>query len=403
MRKIGILGPFVTISGTDSLLPKASFYLFLNLAVFGIYIFSGHLAGNGLMVGFLIGLVFYLFDAFLFRLICVSATMLVYVSLQFGFLSGIIGSLQTGSATRMNSSLWSIYVLMVFVLVAFVWYFVNKNVQLLCRLKEYSRKVEADLEKEMISGQNKTKFIRNAYHEIRGQFWAVFIIAKVLAKSHHSGESQNMSSILNDLTNGCQNLQLLLNNILEYSKFESGISELATVEPINPRLKIGGLIELCQYAAREKNIQITLWVADDLPDYVACDNVKLTQVVMNLINNAIKFSRPDIIICVVLHKDADWWCISIRDRGKGICPDRLPYIFEPFVSGKCGGKNCDGVGLGLHITKQLVTALQGEIKVRSRENAGSCFTVCLPILPFDTLIETLDFPDPPHNYSRYKQ
>src|ERR1700754_3286610 len=117
MRKSGILWSIVTSSGTDSLLPKASFYLLLNLAVFGFYFFSGQFAGNGIMAGFLVGFVFYLFDGFLFRLICISSTTLVYVSMEFGFRSGIVDSLHTSSTTRMNSSGWSIYALILFVLV----------------------------------------------------------------------------------------------------------------------------------------------------------------------------------------------------------------------------------------------------------------------------------------------
>jgi signal transduction histidine kinase len=87
----------------------------------------------------------------------------------------------------------------------------------------------------------------------------------------------------------------------------------------------------------------------------------------------------------------------VKDHGKGICPDKLPYIFDPFVTDKNRANNSEGVGLGLHITKQLVAALQGEIQVSSEENAGSCFTVYLPIIPFDTLREVLNFPSPPAN------
>ena len=300
---------------------------------------------------------------------------------------------------RMNSVGWVIFAFMLFLLAAFVYYFVHKNAQNLRRLKEYSRKLEADLENEVISGQNKTKFIRNAYHEIRGQFWGVFIIIKVLARTQQTGQTQNMTRMLNDLTNGCQNLQLLLNNILEYSKFESGVSELPLLAPVDPRLQIRGVIEICQYAASERNIQITFRTADDVPDYVACDSMKLTQVAMNLINNAIKFSGPDTIISVTLQKVTNRWGISVRDQGKGISPDRLPYIFDPFVTSKYRDDNSDGVGLGLHITKHLVAALRGEIEVSSEENAGSCFTVYLPIIPIETLREVLSIPDPLDKYS----
>ena len=397
MRKIGRLWTVVIISGTDGLLAKTSFYLILNVIVFGFDFFSGQIAGSELMVGFLLGLTFYLFESFLFRLMCISATTLVYLSIDIGFRAGIVGSFET-SVTRLNSERWGAFAFMLFLLAAFAYYIVNKNGQLLRRLKEYSRKIATALEKEVISGQNKTKFIRNAYHEIRGQFWGVFMIIKILTKAQRTGQMQNMNKIVSDLADSCQNLQLLLNNILEYSKFESGISELPLLEPINPRLKIRGLIEFCQYEANEKNIQITYQAADDLPSYVACDVVKLTQVVLNLINNAIKFSEPGSIITIVLHSDVNRWHISVRDQGKGIRLDQLPYIFDPFVAAKYKDDNSGGVGLGLYITKQLVAALRGEIKVSSGENAGSCFTVYLPIIPFDKLRKVENFPDLPGNY-----
>ena len=350
------------------------------------------------MVGFLIGLAYALFERFLFRLLCISTTLLIFVCPGFNFRSGIIGSTGTDSP-GIDSTQWSVYALLLFLLAAFAYYFIKKNGRLITRLKDYSRKVETALEKEVSAGQKKTTFIRNAYHEVRGQFWGVFIIIKILAKAQQTGQIQNMNKMLGDLTNGCQNLQLLLTNILEYSKFESGISEMPLLEPVNLRLKIAGLIDLCQYAANEKNIRINYCATDDIPDYVACDGMKLTQVVINLINNAIKFSKPNTTIAVLLHKDFDRWRISVKDHGKGICPDRLPYIFDPFVTEKNTDNNWEGVGLGLHITKQLVTALQGEIQVSSEENAGSCFTVYLPIIPFETLREIVNFPVPASNCS----
>jgi signal transduction histidine kinase len=355
MRRIRTLWTLIITSGADSLLAKLSFYLF-------------------------------------------GASILIFVSLDFTFRSGIIRSEGAG-ANRIASDRWIVYALLLFLFAALAYYFIEKNSRLLRRLKEYSRKVETDLEKEVDSGQKKSTFIRHTYHEVRGQFWGVFVIIKILAKAQQTGQIQNMNKMLSDLTNGCQNLQLLLTNILEYSKFESGISERPHFEPVNLRLKIAGLIDLCQYAANEKNIKIHYCAKEDIPDYTACDGMKLTQVVINLINNAIKFSEPGTFIVVILHKELNRWRISVKDHGKGICPDRLPYIFDPFVTGKYSDNNSEGMGLGLHITKQLVTALQGEIQVSSVENAGSCFTVYLPIIPCEPLREIVNRPVPTASWS----
>jgi signal transduction histidine kinase len=362
---------------------KLSFYLILNVAILWYSFISGPSAYTQAMAGFLIGVTYFLFESFLFRLICIGTTMLIFLSPAFNLRSGIIRSAPGAARTGFSGTdptPWSVYAIVLFVLAAVIYYAFEKNGRLITTLKEYSRKVETELEKEVISGQKKTTFIRNAYHEVKGQFWGVFVLIKILMKAYQTDQIQNMNKMLGDLTNGCQNLQLLLTNILEYSKFESGIWERPFFEPVNLRSKIGGLIDLCQYAANEKNLQIDCYISDEIPDYVACDDMKLTQVVINLLSNAIKFSKPGTTIAVLLHKDFDRWRISVKDHGKGICPDKLPYIFDAFVTGKDRHNNTEGVGLGLHITKQLVAALQGEIQVNSEENAGSCFTVHLPII-----------------------
>ena len=203
-----------------------------------------------------------------------------------------------------------------------------------------------------------------------------------------------MNKMLSDLSNGCHNLQLLLTNILEYAKCESGISERPHYEAVDLRRNIAELIDIAQYAASEKNIRIESYVMEDIPDYVACDRIKINQVMTNLINNAIKFSRPDSSVVVHLHKDTDSWRISIKDQGKGISPTQLPYIFDAFFTERSERNNTEGMGLGLYITRQLVSVLQGEINVDSKENAGTCFTVHLPITPFERLSEINYCPSP---------
>jgi signal transduction histidine kinase len=147
------------------------------------------------------------------------------------------------------------------------------------------------------------------------------------------------------------------------------------------------LIDIARYAASENNIKIESHISEEIPDYIAYDRIKMNQVMTNLINNAVKFSKPDSIIVIRLDKETDKWRISIKDQGTGITPSKLPYIFDLFATAKDRGNNTEGMGVGLYIVRQLVTALQGEISVKSDENAGSCFTVELPIIPFELLNE----------------
>jgi len=243
------------------------------------------------------------------------------------------------------------------------------------------------LKRELEAGQIKSQFIRNAYHEVRGQFWGVYVISKLLRKGQQKGYASYLYKGLEDLSNGCHNLQLLLTNILEYARYESGIPEGPRYEAIKIRRNMAELIEIAQYAASEKNIKIESYISEEIPDYIAYDRIKMNQVMTNLINNAVKFSKPDSIIVVRLNKDTDKWHISIEDQGKGITRSKLPFIFDPFDNGKDRGGHSEGMGLGLYIVRQLVTALKGDIRVKSDEDTGSCFTVELPIIPFELLNE----------------
>jgi signal transduction histidine kinase len=284
--------------------------------------------------------------------------------------------------------LLSLVILFSFLLIAAHFYaYSKKNTRLTATLEEYCRKVEVELKKELEAGQKKTQFIRNAYHEVRGQFWGVFVISRILAIGGQKGLTANTEKMLGDLSNGCHNLQLLLSNILDYAKHESGIPENPNYEAIDFRRNLVELIDIARYAAYEKNIRIESFVSDEIPEYVACDRIMINQVMTNLINNAIKFSNPGGTIVVFLHKDNTRLRISIKDQGRGIPTTLLPHIFDLFFTTKNRNRLGEGLGLGLYITRQLVAALKGEIDVQSEENAGSCFIVSLPIIPFEALSE----------------
>ncbi len=279
---------------------------------------------------------------------------------------------------------WLLVTVIVFFFLLFATQFyayARKNTLLVSTRDEYYRQLEEELKKQLEAGQKKTQFIRNAYHEVRSQFWGVFIISRILADAGEKGYVRDMNKMLSDLSNASGNLEMLLSNILDYARYESGISEKPYYEATNLRQSLAELIDIARYAARYKHVRIECHVTDEIPDRIVCDRVKINQVMTNLIDNAVKFSDPASDIALFLHKDTNRWRISIKDQGKGIPPALLPNIFDLFVTTRHRDSDREGLGLGLYITRQLVTALQGEITVHSEENAGSCFIVHLPILP----------------------
>lgn len=291
-----------------------------------------------------------------------------------------------GQSTLVRWTLAFLILFSFFLFAAHFHFYTKKNTLLVANKDAHCLQVEGTLQKEIEAGQKKTQFIRNAYHEVRGNFWGVFIISRMLANASKKGNVKDLNKVLGDLSNGCHNLQLLLSNILDYSKYESGLSDGPNYEATNLRRNLDELIDFARYAAHEKKVTINSHVSDEIPDYVACDRVKFSQVITNLVNNAIKFSNTDSIIEVLFDKDSsERWRISITDQGKGISPALLPHIFEPFVTTKSNNSVEEGLGLGLYITRRLVADLKGEIDVDSKENTGSTFVVTLPIIPFESL------------------
>jgi signal transduction histidine kinase len=324
-----------------------------------------------------------------------SKALWVHLSLYFIFNAAAFHFYTISEKDHIYQWLLALFILFSFLFFAGHLYIYTRKTDLMeMRLKDYCRQVEADLKRELDSGQMKSQFIRNAYHEVRGQFWGVFVISKLLRKEWQKGYASFFYKGLEDLSTGCHNLQLLLTNILEYAKYESGIPDDPRYEAVSIRRNITELIDIAQYAANEQNIKIESCISEEIPDYILYDRIKMNQVMTNLINNAVKFSKPDSTVVVRLDKETDKWRISIEDQGKGIAPSRLPHIFDLFANAKDRGSNAEGMGVGLYIVRQLVTALQGEISIKSEENAGSCVTVELPIIPFELLNEMIFCPVP---------
>ena len=132
--------------------------------------------------------------------------------------------------------------------------------------------------------------------------------------------------------------------------------------------------------ARKKGLKLTTSIASDFPGKLHGDERRLRQIIINLVGNAIKFTKAGSVSVCFLHPSAEHWAIQVTDTGTGIPKDAQAYIFEPFrqVDSAITHDN-RGIGLGLSITKQLVDLMGGRITLESEVRKGSTFTVLLPI------------------------
>jgi signal transduction histidine kinase len=133
--------------------------------------------------------------------------------------------------------------------------------------------------------------------------------------------------------------------------------------------------------ASDKNLRLTSEIDDNLPEILIGDGERLQQILVNLITNAIKFTDTGEINIRLYRADVAKWGIEVADTGRGIAKAELPHIFETFhqVEGTAT-RTTGGFGLGLSIVKQLVTLMNGDIRVTSKLAVGTTFSINLPLV-----------------------
>lgn len=221
----------------------------------------------------------------------------------------------------------------------------------------------------------KDQFLANMSHEIRTPMNAVLGFTNLLLKSELTADQKQY---INAIKVSGENLIIIINDILDFSKIESG---KVTFEKIKFKLKqvLSSLVELMLPKSIEKNIKLSSAVDEKVPDYLIGDPTRLTQILINLAGNAIKFtSKGSVKISVSLIEEKEETVIiefSIQDTGIGIPENQRSSIFESFTQASNDTtRKYGGTGLGLTITKQLIELQGGAITVKSEVNKGSEFS-----------------------------
>ncbi len=236
--------------------------------------------------------------------------------------------------------------------------------------------------KEAAEAANRAKsaFLANMSHELRTPLNAILGFGEQLA--HDETLSALQRENLATINRSGEHLLGLINEILDLSKIESGQMEVRR-RSFDLRRLVQDLGEMFAIRAQQKGLKLSAEYASDVPQYIYTDDVKLRQILINLLGNALKFTPAGSIALRVTLGDQDssqlfWLHFSVMDTGIGIAPGDKVSVFEPFVQLE-DGKAQQGTGLGLAISQQYVALLGGQLDFESKLGMGSTFHFEIPV------------------------
>ena len=247
----------------------------------------------------------------------------------------------------------------------------------------------------------KSTFLANMSHELRTPLNSILGFTQLIIRSQEIPQKHREN--IEIICRSGEHLLNLINDVLDMSKIEAGHVEL-NKENFDLYDLLDELEDMFRLRTKEKGIHIFFERVPELPRFVRTDQVKLRQVLINLLNNAIKFTKEGGVVLriggnqhVGLERDNDHHAINasgfgqehslpvcdifveIRDSGPGICSDELENLFEAFVQTTTGRKSQEGTGLGLSISQKFVQLLGGDIRVETQIGKGSVFSFVIPV------------------------
>ncbi|CAM2064985.1 Response regulator [Sulfidibacter corallicola] len=226
----------------------------------------------------------------------------------------------------------------------------------------------------------KSRFLANMSHELRTPLHAILSLSEVI--THQLADaaiSKEVFAQLEILQSGAQNLGSLIDDILDFSKLEAGHMKVSA-KPQNVQKWIDHLTGLYLPLAERRELQLVVHQAKNLPEILAFDGSKSTQILSNILGNAIKFTPSGKSIEFRIGMRSQQLVFRVADQGIGIGPDQVNLIFEEFHQGDDTlTKEYQGTGLGLTIASRLANLMGGRITVESELNRGTTFEVVIPV------------------------
>ncbi|MFI5203871.1 MAG: ATP-binding protein [Flavobacteriales bacterium] len=224
------------------------------------------------------------------------------------------------------------------------------------------------------------EFLSNMSHEIRTPLNAIVGFSEQLDKQKLLPEQEKSVKIIRESSD---HLSVLINDILDHAKMQSGMFNFEDIS-FKPREVVQQAVDFFSYQAMRKGIDLTLTFENDIPEYLGGDPLRLRQIMLNLISNALKFTPKGFVKLEALwllpeSNEQGVFQIVVTDSGIGIAPEKQKLIFEEYTQADSStARKYGGTGLGLTITKKLIELQGGSVEIESELNKGTSFTVKIP-------------------------
>ena len=262
----------------------------------------------------------------------------------------------------------------------FVLLVVRVGLATIGELSRVQKNITAARDQALESSRVKSELLGRVSHELRTPLQGVLGFTDILQSGLYGELNDQQANISQRILTNTHELIHQINDFLREAQTSSETIPL-TQEPFRPADLIAYAESLIRMVAEEKELDLHTHTDPSLPEILLGDYDRLQNIILNLSQNAVKFTESGMITLAVRKENAETWSIQVQDTGIGIPEEKHAEIFEPFeqIDGSITREH-GGMGLGLSITKKMIESMAGTIDVRSAPGLGSTFTVQLPLL-----------------------
>ncbi len=227
----------------------------------------------------------------------------------------------------------------------------------------------------------KSQLLANVSHDLRTPISAILGFSEMLLAGVYGPLQEQQIEPLTRIVMDCNQLGRLVSDLLDQSRLDAGKLVLQ-FKPFAPKDLMESIKAAASLNAQNKGLELIGLIAPDVPSEINGDYERVHQVVLNLVDNAIRFTQEGSVSIHIACRDAAHYAIQVIDTGQGIAPEEQALVFETFQQGSTqAAGRYKGLGLGLSIVKQLVTLMGGQVLLDSQVGQGTTFTVILPLAP----------------------